>query len=195
VDEDLHPFPLLEQDGLASPSTQDQPHSHQYSPGTSQDQISIRDNDGAKQSASEELAPHSLLATLYEDGGGKKDANVSKLGINLLLAFEEQEMSSLATATGSPRPHHHPAELSQLQIYPEHDQSGTGYGRFEELGHDSLLHYQDHDEDRLQEQEVAVEVMKEDDDYYKGEHKHGFKQGYNKEARFKNLNTLKIRYK
>ena len=50
-------------------------------------------------------APHSLPKPLDEDGGGESEENVSELEMDMLLAFEEQEKSSSATAPSSARPH------------------------------------------------------------------------------------------
>jgi len=79
----------------------------------------------------------------------------------MLLAFEEQEKSSSATAPSSPRPHHHSAKPSHPQIHQEHDQSGTSYGRLEELRQGSPLRSQDQEEPQ-QQQEIVVKAMEEE---------------------------------
>jgi hypothetical protein len=81
--------------------------------------------------------------------------------MDMLLAFEEQEKSLSATAPSSPRPHHHSTELPHPQIDQEHDQSGTNYGRLEELRHGSLLLNQDQEEEEMKEEEVAADAMRE----------------------------------
>lgn len=47
VDEDLCPFPLLEQEGLASTLAQGQPHSRYHSPRPSHDRLNQHDDDGS----------------------------------------------------------------------------------------------------------------------------------------------------
>jgi hypothetical protein len=90
-----------------------------------------------------ELAPHTLPKPLDEDSGGGSEENVSELERDMLLAFEEQEKSSLATATCSPQPPYHSTEQSHPRIDQEHDQSGTNYSRLEELRYSSPLRSQD----------------------------------------------------
>jgi hypothetical protein len=48
--------------------------------------------------------PHSLPKPLDKDGRGGSKENVSKLEKDMLLAFEEQEKSLLATAPSSLQP-------------------------------------------------------------------------------------------
>jgi hypothetical protein len=102
---------------------------------------------------------------LDEDGGGESGEHVSELEMDMLLAFKEQEKSSSATAPSSPRPHHHSTEPPHPRIDQEHDQSGTNYGRLEELRHGSPLRSQDQEgpQEQQQQQEVGVEAMREED--------------------------------
>jgi hypothetical protein len=107
---------------------------------------------------------------LDENGGGvsEKD-NVSELEKDLLLTFEEQDksLSASAPAPSSPQLCHHSVEPSHSQIDQEHDQSGAGNVRLEELSRGSPLRSQDRGEEpqeQQQRQEVAVEAMREDDD-------------------------------
>jgi len=67
-------------------------------------QIGKPDNDRNTRRTSEELAPHSPPKLSDEDGGGWSEENVFELKGHLLLAFEEQEKSSSATAPSSPQP-------------------------------------------------------------------------------------------
>jgi hypothetical protein len=143
VNEDLRPFPPLEQEGLASALAQSQPHSRYHSPRPSHDWINQHDDDGNTQRTLEEPRPHTLPKPLDKDGRGESKESVSKLEMDMLLAFKEQEKSSSATASSSPRPHRHSTERLRPQIDQEHDQSGTNYGRLEELRHGSLLRSQD----------------------------------------------------
>ena len=115
----------------------------------------------------EEPAPHSLPKPLDEDGGGDSVENVSDLERDMLLAFEEQEKSSSATALSSPQPPCRYTEQSSPQIDQEDDQGDTSHNR---LGYSSPLCEQDHGEElqeqhlQQQQQEVAVQAMREDDD-------------------------------
>jgi len=108
---------------------------------------------------------------LDENSGGTSDENASKLKKDLLLVFEEQE-KSLAIAPRVPRPHHHPTKPSHPPTDQEHDQSGTGYGRLEELGHFSPLRNQDQVEEPQEQQDVDIEAMGEDDYDYDREGRH-----------------------
>jgi len=171
VDEELRPFPLLEQEGLASTLAQGQPHSRYHPPGPSHEQIGQYDDDRNTQCTLEELKPHTLPKPLDEDGGRGREENISELERDMLLAFEEQEKSSSPTAPSSPRPHRHSTKPSHSQIDQELDQSGTSYGRLEGLRHGSPLRSQDQEEEELQEQqrqqqqqEVAADAMGEVED-------------------------------
>jgi len=166
VDGDLRPIPLLEQEGLASTPTlaQFQPNSYHYPPGSSHDQINQHGNNGTTGGTLDEPAPHSLLTSLDENGGGgSKEENVSELDENLLLAFEEQEKSSSAPAPCTPHPQHRSVEPLHPQIDQEHNQSGTGNVRLEELRNGSSLCSQDKEEPQEQ-QEVTIEAMREGED-------------------------------
>jgi len=55
------------------------------------------DNDGNTRRTLEEPTPCSLLELLDKNNGGGIDDNVSELEKDLLLAFEEQEKSSLSS--------------------------------------------------------------------------------------------------
>jgi hypothetical protein len=72
VDEELRPFPPLEQEDLASTLAQGQPHSRYHSPGPSHERIGQYD-DGNTQCTSEEPRPHTLPKPLDEDGGGGRE--------------------------------------------------------------------------------------------------------------------------
>jgi hypothetical protein len=95
-------------------------------------------------------------------GGGSEEESVSELEKDMLLAFEGQEKSS-ATASSSQNPRH-----SVEPPHPQqHDQSVTGYGKLQELRHGTPLRSQDQGEEpkeQLQQQEVAVEAMREEED-------------------------------
>jgi hypothetical protein len=89
----------------------------------------------------------------------------------MLLAFEEQEKSSSATALSSPQPPCRYTEQSSPQIDQEDDQGDTRTGRLDKLGYGSPLREQDHGKEELQEQhpqqqqqEVAVQAMREEED-------------------------------
>jgi hypothetical protein len=114
VDEDLCPLTPLEQEGLASMPTPTQDlYSCHHSPGSSQDQIDQHGNDSGP-STSEESMPHTLHASLGKNGeGGSEEENLSELEKDLLLAFEEQDKLSLASAPtpSSPRLGRHSIEL------------------------------------------------------------------------------------
>ena len=73
VDEDLCPFPPLEQEGLASTLAQGQPHSRYHSPGPSHDWINQHYDDGNTQRTSEEPRPLTLPKPLDEGGGGESE--------------------------------------------------------------------------------------------------------------------------
>jgi len=144
VDDDLHLIPPLEQEGLASTPAQYQPHSRHSSLGASQDQINLRNDNGARRSAFEEPAPHSLSPTFGEDNGGRMDGNVSELGTDSLLTLQP----------------------STSQIDPEHDQGGPSHGGFKGPGHTTPLHSRGQEEDGPQErqqQEAALEPIENED--------------------------------
>jgi hypothetical protein len=102
-----------EKEGLAaSTPVHDHGHSRYHSPRPLHDWISQYNDDGNTQRTSEESAPHSLPKPLDEDGGGESGENVSELERDMLLAFEEQEKSSSATAPSSACPLHRSVELS-----------------------------------------------------------------------------------
>ena len=151
VDNDLHPIPSLEQEGLASAPAQGQPHSRQHSPRASQDRVNQHSNDRTTRSALNVPASYTLLQPLDENGGGS-DENTTELGRDMQLAFGEQEKWSLATAPRSPSPQPQSAVPSHPPIDQEHDQGGTSYGRLEELGHCSPLRNQDQEEPQEQQQ-------------------------------------------
>ena len=130
VDEDLHPLPPLEQEGLASTPAQAQPHSRRRSPKSSQDQTSPHGDDGTTRSASEEPARQPLPTLLEKDGEGGSGGNASGLERDMQLAFEAQEELSAASPS-SPRPRRS-AEPPHPRIDQDRDQ-----GRLEELGHSS----------------------------------------------------------
>jgi hypothetical protein len=83
--------------------------------------------------------PILYLKPLDEDGGGGSEGNVSELERDMLLAFEEQEKSSSATAPSSPQPPRRYTEQSHPRIDQEHEQGGTSYSSLEGLRHDSPL--------------------------------------------------------
>jgi len=70
----------------------------------------------------------------------------------MLLAFEEQEKSSSATALSSPQPPCRYTEQSSPQIDQEDDQGDTSHGRLDELGYSYPLREQDCGEEEPQEQ-------------------------------------------
>ena len=173
VDEGLPLGLEPEQEGLAaSTPVHDHGHSRYHSPGPSHDRIGQYDGDGNTQRTSEEPRPHTLPKPLDEDGGGESWENISELEMDMLLAFEEQEKSSSATAPSSARPHRHSTEQSYPRIDQEHGQGGTSHSRLEELGFCSPPRNQDQDEGEPQEQqqqrqqqqqEVAAEAMREEE--------------------------------
>ncbi|PVH67929.1 hypothetical protein DL98DRAFT_599974 [Cadophora sp. DSE1049] len=98
--------------------------------------------------APDEPAPHALPQPLSESGGGGSDESPSELERDMQLAFDEQEKSSPP-----------PAE-------PEYDRGRPNCRRSEELGRGPPLRSQDGGEgaqEQQQRQEVAVELMREDD--------------------------------
>jgi hypothetical protein len=101
---------------------------------------------------------------LDEDGGDSGE-NVFDLEKDMLLAFEEQEKSSSATALSSPQPLCRYTEQLSPQIDQEDDQGDTSHSRLNELGYSSSLREQDHGEEepQQQQQEVAVQAVREDD--------------------------------
>lgn len=117
----------------------------------------------------EEPAPYSLPELLDEDGGGHSGENVSDFERDMLLAFEELEKSSSATAPSSARLYRHSTEQSYPRIDQEHGQGGTSHSRLEELGFCSPPRNQDQDEgeqqqQQQQQQEVASEAMREEEE-------------------------------
>jgi hypothetical protein len=111
---------------------------------------------------------------LDEDGGGDSGENVSDFERDMLLAFEEQEKSSSATALSSLQPPCRYTEQSSPQIDQEDDQGDTSHGRLDELGYGSPLREQDHGEEEpqeqhLQQQQQEVEDDDDDDDDDNGE--------------------------
>jgi len=96
---------------------------------------------------------------------GHSGENVSDLERDMLLAFEEQEKSSSATALSSPQPPCRYTEQLSPQIDQEDDQGDTSHSRLNELGYGSPLREQDHGEEepQQQQQEVAVQAVREDD--------------------------------
>jgi hypothetical protein len=186
VDEDLCPFPFLEQEGLASTPTptQDQSLSCHYSARLSQDQINQHGSDRTMPSASEEPTPYTLLASLSKNSEGEcKEDNFSQLDKGLLLAFEEQDklLSASNPAPSSPQLWRHSIELSNSQI------NGAGTVRLEELRHGSPLRNQDREEEpqeQQQRQEVAAEAIRENDDDKNPEQRRekGQHQGANNET-------------
>jgi hypothetical protein len=162
--------PKGQEGSAASTPAHDHGHSLYYSPRPPHHQIGLHDNDKNTQSTLEEPAPHSLPKPLDEDGGGDSGENVSDLERDMLLAFEEQEKSSSATALSSPQPPCRYTEQLSLQIDQEHKQGKTSHSRLEELGFCSLLRERDQDEGEPQEQrqqqqqqEVAAEAMREEE--------------------------------
>jgi hypothetical protein len=128
VDEELPPGLEPRQEGLAaSTPVHDHGHSRYHSPGPSHDQIGQYNSDGNTQRTSEEPAPHSLPKPLDEDGGGGSGEIVSELERDMLLAFEEQEKSSLAPTPSSPQPPCRYTEHSHPRIDQEHEQGGISY--------------------------------------------------------------------
>lgn len=119
-------------------------------------QIGKPDNNRNTRRTSEELAPYSPPKLLDEDGGGWSEENAFELEGHLLLAFEEQEKSSSATAPSSLQPVRY-TEQSHPQIDQEDEQGGTSYSSLEVLRHDSPLCIQDQEEE-LQEQQLQQEV-------------------------------------
>jgi hypothetical protein len=108
---------------------------------------------------------------LDKDSRGDSSKNVSNLERDMLLAFEEQEKSSLATALSSPQPPCRYTKQSSPQIDQEDNQGDTRTGRLDKLGYSSPLREQDHGEEELQEQhpqqqqqEVAVQAIREEED-------------------------------
>jgi hypothetical protein len=108
VDEELPLGLEPEQEGLAaSTPVHDHGHSRYHSPRPLHDRIGQYDNDGNTQRTIEEPGPYTLPKPLDEDGRGESGENVSELEMDMLLAFEEQEKPSSATAPSSARPHRH----------------------------------------------------------------------------------------
>jgi hypothetical protein len=106
----------------------------------------------------------------------------------MLLAFEEQEKSSSATAPGSPQP---PCLYTKQSHPQEHEQGETSHSRLEELGFCSPPRNQDQDEGEPQEQqqqkqqeEVAAEAVREEegDDDNREQEQRGEKRRHQGEA-------------
>jgi hypothetical protein len=88
---------------------------------------------------------HSQPELSDENNEGWSDDNVAELEKELQPALEEQENSSMTSASDSQHPRS-PTKPTHPQIDQEHDQSGTSYGRLEELRHVSPLCSQDQEE-------------------------------------------------
>jgi hypothetical protein len=170
------PLPGLESEGQEGSAAStpahdhDHGHSHHHFPGPPYNQIGQHD-DRNTQRTSEEPAPYSLPKLLGEDSEGGSGENVSDLERDMLLAFEEQEKSSSATAPGFPQPPYRYTEQSSPQIDQEDDQDDTSHGGLDELGYGSPLCKQDRGEEEPQEQQpqqqqqkVVVQAMREEDD-------------------------------
>jgi hypothetical protein len=98
VHNDLRTIP--QHKGLASAPALAQPHCYHYPLRPSQDQINQHDNDGIGGAS-----PHTLPQPLGKNGRGGSAENASEPWKDLLLAFEEQKMSTSAAAPSSPRPY------------------------------------------------------------------------------------------
>jgi hypothetical protein len=159
VDEELPPGLEPEQEGLAaSTPVHDHGHSRCDSPGLSHNQIVQYDNvDRSTQRTLEEPTPYSLPKPLDEDGRGSEET-VSELERDMLLAFEEQDKSSSATAPSSPQPLCDYTGQWHAQVYKGHEQGRTSYSSFEGLSHGSPLPNQDQEKEELQEQQQEQEV-------------------------------------
>ena len=153
---DEEPILGLEPEGqegsAASTLVHDHSHSLHHSPRPPHHQIGQHDSDKNTQSTSEEPAPHSLPKPLDEDSGGDSGENVSDLERDMLLAFEEQDKPSSATALSSLQPPYRYTKQLSPQI-DQDDQGDTSHNRLNELEHSSLLREQDHSEEELQEQQ------------------------------------------
>jgi hypothetical protein len=168
VEEELPPGLEPEQEGLAaSTPVHDHGHSRYHSPRPLHDWIGQYDDDGNTQRTSEEPAPHSLPKPLDEDGGGGSEENVSELERDMLLAFEEQEKSSSATAPSSPQP---PRRYTE-QSYPRIDeQGGTSYSSLEGLRHVSPLPVCPREPSLYRFSEQLQDQICQDDDDGDGDH-------------------------
>jgi hypothetical protein len=156
-----------EQECLASTPVHDHSHSRYHSPRPLHDWIGQYDDDGNTQRTSEEPAPHSLPKPLDEDGGGGSEENVSELERDMLLAFEEQEKSSSATAPSSPQPPHRYTEQSHPRI---DEQSGTSYSSLEGLRHGSPLPVCPREPSAYRFSEQLQDQIYQDDDDGDGDH-------------------------
>ena len=168
VEEELPPGLEPEQEGLAaSTPVHDHGHSRYHSPRPLHDWIGQYDDDGNTQCTSEEPAPHSLPKPLDEDGGGGSEENVSELERDMLLAFEEQEKSSSATAPSSPQPPRRYTEQSHPRI---DEQGGTSYSSLEGLRHGSPLPVCPREPSPYRFSEQLQDQICQDDDDGDGDH-------------------------
>lgn len=76
--------------------------------------------------------PHTVTKPLDADGGGGSEENTERAR-DMRLAFEEQEKSTSATASSSPRPYRSTEPLHPQIDQEEHDQGGSNYGGLKEL--------------------------------------------------------------
>ena len=90
---------------------------------------------------------------LDEEGGEWSAENVSDLERDMLLAFEEPEELSSATAPTPPQSPHLYTEQPHPQIDQEHEQREAFHRRIEELGYCSPFRSQDQDKEELEEQQ------------------------------------------
>jgi hypothetical protein len=117
VDKELPLSLKSEQEGLAASTlVHDHSHSRYHSPKPLHNQISQYNSNRNTQRTLEELRPYTLPKPLDEDSRGESEENVSKLEMDMLLAFEKQEKLSSATAPSSTRPHCHSTEQSHPRI-------------------------------------------------------------------------------
>jgi hypothetical protein len=76
--------------------------------------------------------------------------NAFKIERDMQLVFEKQEKPSSVPGPSSHYPHRHSTKPSHPQIDQQHDQSGTSYGRLEDLRQASPLRRQDQEEPQEQ---------------------------------------------
>jgi hypothetical protein len=125
-----------EQEGLAvSTPVHDYSHSRYHSPRPSHDRTGQYHDNRNAQRTLKEPASYSLPKPLDKDGAGS-EGNLSELERDMLLALEEQEKSSSATAPSSAQPPRGYTKQSHPWINQEHDQGRT-------LKHGSPLPNQD----------------------------------------------------